>query len=145
MTDELWILVVMAGIAALLALIALAMFAPKAPAVPPEGPIRFTVRPFRDLEPQPEHLYLGDAMARSFVQSLERYDRFEASVGDGPARFVVTGSVKKTGPRLGVRAEVSSDGRTYWRQSFDVKEEDRAVATARAVDALARKMKVALK
>lgn len=145
MTDELWILVVMAGVILLLALVALIMFAPPAPSVPAEGPIRFAVKPFKDLEPDPEQLYLGDAMARAFVQSLERYDRFEAAVGDAPSRFTVTGTVRKKGTRMAVQTQVSSDGRQYWTYSFDVKDDERATGAARAVDALAKKMKVALR
>jgi TolB-like protein len=145
MTDELWILVWMAGVASVLALTAWIMFAPQRPSVPPDGPIRFAVKPFKDLEPDPEQLYLGDALARAFVQSLEKYQRFEASVGDGPARFTITGAVRKKGPRLAVTAEVSSDGRRYWTTSFDTKDEDKGSAIDRAAAALAKKMKTAPK
>jgi TolB-like protein len=143
--DELWILIIMAGVILLLGLTALIMFAPPPPSVPPEGPIRFSVKPFQDLEPDPAQLYLGDGLARSIVQSLDRYGRVEASVGDAPSRFLVSGKVRKKGTRLAVQAKVTSDGRAYWAHSFDVKEEDGAAATAKAVDALARKMKLTLK
>jgi TolB-like protein len=145
MSEELWILAIMAGTIVLLALIATIMFAPPAPSVPAEGPIRFSVKPFEDLEPDPGQLFLGDALARGFAQSLERYARVEASTGDAPARFTLSGRVRKKGPRLAVQAVATSNGRRYWSTSFDVKEEDRMKATEKAAAALARKMKVALK
>jgi TolB-like protein len=145
MSDELWILVTMAGMIALLAMVALVMFAPPRPSVPADGPIRIAVKPFEDIEPDPEQIYLGDSLARGFAQSLERYARFEGSVGDGPARFHLTGKVRKKGTRLAVQTQVTSDGRLFWSHAFDVKEDDRATATAKAVDALAHRMKVSLK
>jgi TolB-like protein len=145
MPDEIGILLVMAGVIVLLALIALIMFAPQAPSVPKEGPIRFAVKPFTDLEPDPQQLYLGDGIARAFVQALDRYQRFEAAVGDAPSRFQITGTIRKKGPRVMVQTLVSSEGRRYWTHAFDVEEENRAAGAAKAVDALAKKMKVALK
>jgi TolB-like protein len=145
MTDELWILAIMAGTIVILALIAMIMFTPPAPEIPPDGPIRFSVKPFADSEPDPSQLFLGDALAREFTQSLERYARFETPAGDTPARFVVTGRVRKKGTQVTVRAQAEADGRRYWSTSFNVKDEDRTAAIQKAAASLARKMKATLK
>lgn len=145
MDEQLWILASMAGTIAVLALVALVLFTPPRPSVPDEGPILMSVRPFNDLDPDPNQIYLGDGIARDLVSSLHRYERIEAAVGDGAARFVMTGSVKKTGSRIAVQMQVASDGRRYWRTGFDVKAEDLAKAQSKAVDALTRRMKLAMR
>lgn len=145
MPDQISILVIMAGVAVLLALIALILFTPPRPAVPTEGPIHIAIAPFKDLEPDPAHTDLGDRMASTCARSLDRYGRAEATVSDAPARFVMRGTVRRKGPRLAARMTVTSDGRYYWSRSFDVKEADAEGATTKAIDALARQMKLALR
>lgn len=145
MSEQLWILLMMGGAALLLAVIALIMFTPPRPAVPAEGPVRFVVRPFKDQLPDPDHMYLGDAFARDTAQSLLRYERIEAETGDGPARFVLEGVVRKKEQRLAVQMTVSSDGREYWRSAFEADVDGLQAARDKAVDALARRMKLPAK
>jgi TolB-like protein len=104
------------------------------------------VKPFSDLEPDPAQVSLGDDIAREFEKSLARYARFDTGPSDGLTPFVLTGQTqKKKGPKRTIRAQVTWDGRQYWSTAFAAKDENRAAATAKAVDALAKKMKVALK
>jgi TolB-like protein len=145
MTEQLWILLMMAGAALLLIAIALILFTPPRPAVPAEGPVRFAVRPFKDQLPDPDHMYLGDALARDTANSLLRYDRIEAEPSDGPARFVLEGIVRKKDKRLAVHMLVTSDGREYWKTAFETGVDDLQAARDKAVDALARRMKLVSK
>jgi TolB-like protein len=145
MSEQLWILVVMGGAALLLAVIALIMFTPPRPSVPAEGPVRFAVRPFKDQLPDPDHMYLGDALARDTALSLMRYERIEAEAGEAPARFVLDGVVRKKDQRLAVQMSVSSDGREYWRKTFETSVDGLQASRDKAIDALAHRMKLPAK
>lgn len=145
MPDQISILVIMAGVVVLLALIALVLFTPPRPAVPAEGPIQIAIAPFKDLEPDPAQADLGDRMAQTCAKALDRYGRTEPMVGDAQARFVLRGSVRRKGPRVAARMTVTSGDRFFWSRAFDVIEADADGATAKAMDALARQMKLALK
>lgn len=145
MTDQIWILVIMAGIAVLLALVALILFTPPRPAVPSEGPVQISVAPFKDLEPDPANMYMGDNLAAAFVQSLSRYGRIDASVSEEPNRFVAKGDIRKSGQRFAVQVTVTSGGRHFWRRRLTVKETEAAAAVTKAADALARQMRLSLK
>lgn len=145
MDEQLWILAGMAGTILVLALTALVIFTPPRPTVPAEGPILMSVKPFNDLDPDPNQIYLGDGIARDVVSSLHRYERIEAAVSDEQARFVLSGTVRKTGTRIAVQMQVASDGRRYWRNAFEVKAEDLAKAQTKSVDALARRMRLAMR
>ena len=142
MDEQLWILVGLAGAIAVLSLIALILFTPPRPSVPQEGPIRFSVRPFTDLAPDPQHMYLGDGVARDMVALLENYQRIEATVDEAPARFVLQGAVKRTGPNLSMKIEVTSDGRRYWKGAYDAQMKDVPKAQSKAIAALAKRMKL---
>jgi TolB-like protein len=145
MIEQAWDLGGMAGAIAVLALVAWIVFTPPRPSIPAEGPVRIAVRPFQDLAPDPEFLHLGDKLAREMVALLQQYDRIEAAVGEEPARFVMEGAVRKTGPRIAMSLEVTSGGRRYWRNAYDTPMKDVPKAQAKAVEALAKAMKLAPK
>ncbi|HAH09605.1 MAG TPA: hypothetical protein DCL54_15965 [Alphaproteobacteria bacterium] len=139
------ILAAMLGTILVLSLIAWWLFRAPRPKVPDEGPIRIAVRPIRDLQPDPQHLYLGDGMARDLVAALQRYDRVEAHVSEGPARFVLDGSVKITGPRLAMALNVTSYDRQFWKGGGDALLKDVPALQQKTIDSLARTLKVAAK
>lgn len=117
--EQLWILAGLGLVAAILGLIVRAMLRTRPQPIPVEGPLRLTVRPLKELRPDPNHLYLGTTIARELTARLKKYERLEPQMSDGMSGVCVEGNVRKTGPRLVIFIRLSNSRHPIWRGTYD--------------------------
>jgi TolB-like protein len=117
--EQLWILGGLALVAAVLGLFVRALMRGAPQPVPAEGPLRLTVRPLKELKPDPNHLYLGATIARELTAVLKRYERLEPVVGEPRSGLAIEGAVRKTGPRVVMTVRLMNGRHAIWRGTYD--------------------------
>ena len=117
--EQLWILGGLGLVAAILVLVVRAMMRTKPQPIPVEGPLRLTIKPLKELRPDPNHLYLGTTIARELTARLKNFQRLEPHMGDGGSALCVEGSVRKFGPRLVIALRLANSRHPVWRGTYD--------------------------
>ncbi len=117
--EQLWILGGLGLVAAILVLVVRAMMRTKPQPIPVEGPLRLTIKPLKELRPDPNHLYLGTTIARELTARLKGFQRLEPHMGDGGSALCVEGSVRKFGPRLVIALRLANSRHPVWRGTHD--------------------------
>jgi TolB-like protein len=117
--EQLWILAGLALFAAVLSLIVRTMMRTRPQPIPAEGPLRLTIKPLKELKPDPNHLYLGTTIAREVTARLKGFERLEPHMGDGGSALCVEGTVRKFGPRLVIVLRLTNSRHPVWRGTYD--------------------------
>lgn len=117
--EQLWILAGLGLVAVVLTLVLRAMMRVRPQPIPVEGPLRLTVKPLKELKPDPNHLYLGTTIAREVTQRLKGFERLEPHMGDGGSALCVEGNVRKFGPRLVIVLRLANSRHPVWRGTYD--------------------------
>ena len=98
--EQLWILAGLGLVALILAFVVRQLMRTRPQPIPVDGPLRLTIKPLKELRPDPNHLYLGTTIARELTARLKGFQRLEPHMGDGGSPLCVEGTVRKFGPRL---------------------------------------------
>jgi len=117
--EQLWILAGLGLVAAVLALVVRMMMRTRPQPIPAVGPLRLTIKPLKELKPDPNHLYLGTTIAREVTARLKGFDRLEPHMGDGGSLLCVEGTVRKFGPRLVIALRLANSRQSIWRGTYD--------------------------
>lgn len=141
--DQLWILAGMALVVLVLAFVVRQLMRGKPEPLPESGPLRLLVRPLKELRPDPNHLYLGNTIARELTASLKKFERIEPSLGDALSSLSIEGTVRKTGPRLVINIRLLSGRHALWTGTYDGAINDLAHMEGEIVSNVARALRVA--
>lgn len=142
-TDEqLWVLAGLGLVALVLTLVVRHLMRGKPEPLPETGPLRLLVRPLKELRPDPNHLYLGNAISREITATLKGFERLEPSLGDALSSLSIDGTVRKTGPRLVIHIRLLSGRHPLWTGTYDGAINDLAHMEAEIVANVARALKV---
>lgn len=117
--EQLWILGGLGLVALILALVVRQMMRTRPQPIPVEGPLRLTIKPLKELKPDPNHLYLGTTIARELTARLKGFHRLEPHMSDGGSPLCVEGNVRKFGPRLVIALRLANSGHAVWRGTYD--------------------------
>jgi TolB-like protein len=117
--EQIWILAGLGFVAFVLALLVRQLARGKPEPLPENGPLRLLIRPLKELRPDPNHLYLGNTIARELSVALKNFERMEASVGDAASGLSIDGTVRKTGPRLLITIRLLSGRHPLWTGTYD--------------------------
>jgi len=142
-TDEqIWVLAGLGFVALVLALVVRQLARGKPEPLPETGPLRLLIRPLRELRPDPNHLYLGNTIARELSVALKNFERMEATVGDAAAGLSIDGTVRKTGPRLLITIRLLSGRHPLWTGAYDGAINDLGRMEGEIVSNVARALKL---
>ena len=141
--DQIWVLAGLGLLALVLGLLVRQLARGKPDPLPDTGPLRLLVRPLRELRPDPNHLYLGNTIARELSVSLKGFERMEPSVGEAAAGLSIDGTVRKTGPRLLINIRLLSGRHPLWTGTYDGAINDLARMEGEIVSNVARVLKLA--
>jgi TolB-like protein len=142
-TDEqLWVLAGLGFVALVLLLVVRHLARGKPEPLPATGPLRLLIRPLKELRPDPNHLYLGNTIARELSVALKGFDRMEPSVGDAASGLSIDGTVRKTGPRLLITIRLLSGRHPLWTGTYDGAINDLARMEGEIVSNVARALKL---
>ena len=141
--DQLWILAGLALVVLILAFVVRQLMRGKPEPLPESGPLRLLVRPLKELRPDPNHLYLGNTIARELTASLKKFERLEPSLGDALSSLSIEGTVRKTGPRLVINISLLSGRHPLWTGTYDGAINDLAHMEGEIVSNVARALRVA--
>lgn len=117
--EQLWILGGLSLVALILAVVVRMMMRTRPQPIPADGPLRLTIKPLKELRPDPNHLYLGTTIARELTARLKGYHRLEPHMGDGGSALSVEGTVRKFGPRLVIALRLANSRHAVWRGTYD--------------------------
>jgi TolB-like protein len=117
--EQLWILAGLALVVLVLAFVLRWMMRTRPQPIPVEGPLRLTVKPLKELKPDPNHLYLGTTIARELTARLKGFQRLEPHMSEGGSALCVEGNVRKFGPRLVIALRLANSGHPVWRGTYD--------------------------
>ncbi len=117
--EQLWILAGLGAVALMLAFVLRQMMRTRPRPIPAEGPLRLTIKPLKELKPDPNHLYLGTTIARELTARLKTFERLEPHMGDGGSALSVEGNVRKFGPRLVIVLRLANSRQSVWRGTYD--------------------------
>lgn len=140
--DQIWVLAGLGLVALVLALLVRQLARGKPEPLPENGPLRLLVRPLRELRPDPNHLYLGNTIARELSVALKGYERMESSVGESASGLSIDGTVRKTGPRLLINIRLLSGRHPLWAGTYDGAINDLARMEGEIVSNVARALKL---
>lgn len=141
--EQLWILAGLALVAAILALVVRMMMRTRPQPIPTDGPLRLTIKPLKELKPDPNHLYLGTTIAREVTARLKGFERLEPHMGDGGSVLCVEGSVRKFGPRLVIALRLANSRQQVWRGTYDGSINDLSYMADKMAANVAHALKVA--
>jgi TolB-like protein len=141
--EQLWILAGLGLFAAILALIVRSMMRTRPQPIPVEGPLRLTIKPLKELRPDPNHLYLGTTIARELTTRLKGFERLEPHMGDGGSVLCVEGNVRKFGPRLVIVLRLANSRHQVWRGTYDGSINDLGYMSDKMAANVAHALKVA--
>ncbi len=117
--EQLWILAGLGAVALILAFVVRQMMRTRPQPIPTQGPLRLTIKPLKELRPDPNHLYLGTTIARELTARLKGFERLEPHMGDGGSMLCVEGTVRKFGPRLVIALRLANSRHPVWRGTYD--------------------------
>jgi TolB-like protein len=140
--DQLWVLAGLGFVALVLALIVRQLARGRPEPLPANGPLRLLIRPLKELKPDPNHLYLGNTIARELSVALKGFDRMEPAVGDAASGLSIDGTVRKTGPRLLINIRLLSGRHPLWTGTYDGAINDLARMEGEIVSNVARVLKL---
>lgn len=142
-TDEqMWVLAGLGFVALVLAVVVRQLARGKPAPLPDTGPLRLLIRPLKELRPDPNHLYLGNTIARELTVALKGFERMEPMVGDAASGLSIDGTVRKTGPRLLINIRLLSGRHPLWTGTYDGAINDLARMEGEIVANVARALKL---